>query len=499
MEDYGLALKKLRKHFSLTQREVAERVGISNHAISKWENGINQPDLSSLRTICNGYGITVEDFFRIAAGEEVEDVLKETPAQNEELAITQSPAPQTEEKPNLDGAGTNQTLAFAPNFPWKWLLISLFAVAAVIIIAVAGFSSKGDTLPPESNIQSGQNIQPPEKPTQSNQNSQVQNSQTPESPDGTETGGGTVRLEYYLNGELLATQTLKKGESVMPKHAGKYGYVFTGWYTAEEGGDAFDFSSVNSSQKLYARFRPARFTVVFQDEYSDVTHELSLEYGEEWVFPQEIFTRENYTLRGWKTSDGTFYEAGANGVDLKIKDGEKGYVTAVWGLTTAYGQPYDVQFNPSCSGNFQGAMAWRTERMGTPWVLPECGYTRYGYVFTRWKINGKSYAPGDTFDYVEDAQGEYCLLTVYAVWEEACYTVECRSPLHEETYTHVYYYNDKIYMGNVLYYDFDAPEGYELVGYEINGVTYARSQAVKQLSGIKGATVIVNAVWEKTS
>ena len=53
-------------------------------------------------------------------------------------------------------------------------------------------------------------------------------------------------------------------------------------------------------------------------------------------------------------------------------------------------------------------------------------------------------------------------------------------------------------MGNVLYYDFDAPEGYKLVGYEINGVTYTRSQAVKQLSGVNGATVVVNAVWEKT-
>ena len=81
MEDYGLALKKLRKHFSLTQREVAERVGISNHAISKWENGVNQPDISALRTICNGYGITTEEFFRIAAGEEVEQVLNNASTQ----------------------------------------------------------------------------------------------------------------------------------------------------------------------------------------------------------------------------------------------------------------------------------------------------------------------------------------------------------------------------------------------------------------------------------
>ena len=78
MEDYGLALKKLRQHFALTQRELGERVGISNHAISKWEHGVNQPDISSLRAICEVFGITTEDFFRIAAGEEVADVLNRT-------------------------------------------------------------------------------------------------------------------------------------------------------------------------------------------------------------------------------------------------------------------------------------------------------------------------------------------------------------------------------------------------------------------------------------
>ena len=149
MEDYGLALKKLRKHFSLTQREVADRVGISNHAISKWENGINQPDLSSLRTICSGYGITVEDFFRITAGEEVEDVLKGTPAQNEELAITQSPAPQTEEKPNLSGAGTGQTQNFLQRN--SGILALVCSVFAIILASIAffAFAGKGDS-PAES-------------------------------------------------------------------------------------------------------------------------------------------------------------------------------------------------------------------------------------------------------------------------------------------------------------------------------------------------------------
>ncbi len=77
MEDYGLALKLLRIHFKYTQREIAEKVGFSHHALSKWENGVNQPDIHALRNICALYNITTEDFFRIASGVPIEKVIQE--------------------------------------------------------------------------------------------------------------------------------------------------------------------------------------------------------------------------------------------------------------------------------------------------------------------------------------------------------------------------------------------------------------------------------------
>lgn len=74
MCDFGLALKILRRRFSLTQAELAEKVGVSNHAVSKWENGINQPDVSMLQSICKLFDITVDDFLRLAEGESEESV-----------------------------------------------------------------------------------------------------------------------------------------------------------------------------------------------------------------------------------------------------------------------------------------------------------------------------------------------------------------------------------------------------------------------------------------
>lgn len=74
MDNYGLALKILRKKFSLTQTELAEKIGVSNHAVSKWENGVNQPDVTTLQTICKFLDITVDQFLRLASGESEDSV-----------------------------------------------------------------------------------------------------------------------------------------------------------------------------------------------------------------------------------------------------------------------------------------------------------------------------------------------------------------------------------------------------------------------------------------
>ena len=76
MDNYGLALRILRRRFDMTQTELAEKIGVSNHAVSKWENGINQPDVSTLQTICKLFNITMDQFMRLSAGESEEIVFK---------------------------------------------------------------------------------------------------------------------------------------------------------------------------------------------------------------------------------------------------------------------------------------------------------------------------------------------------------------------------------------------------------------------------------------
>ena len=57
----GEALKTYRVSCKMTQEFVAERLGVSRQAVSKWENGTSDPSTSNLIAIAKLYGVTVEE------------------------------------------------------------------------------------------------------------------------------------------------------------------------------------------------------------------------------------------------------------------------------------------------------------------------------------------------------------------------------------------------------------------------------------------------------
>ena len=48
----GDFIKEKRKEKELTQKELAEKLEITDRAISKWERGISCPDISLLKDLC---------------------------------------------------------------------------------------------------------------------------------------------------------------------------------------------------------------------------------------------------------------------------------------------------------------------------------------------------------------------------------------------------------------------------------------------------------------
>lgn len=57
----GRFIATRRREKALTQLELAERLGITDRAVSKWERGLAMPDSSLMLDLCHILGITVND------------------------------------------------------------------------------------------------------------------------------------------------------------------------------------------------------------------------------------------------------------------------------------------------------------------------------------------------------------------------------------------------------------------------------------------------------
>ena len=66
----GQFIAKCRKDKKLTQEQLAEKLNISKNAVSKWERGLNLPDVSIMQDLCKTLGITLNELF---IGERISD------------------------------------------------------------------------------------------------------------------------------------------------------------------------------------------------------------------------------------------------------------------------------------------------------------------------------------------------------------------------------------------------------------------------------------------
>ncbi len=60
MHIIGLVIKEKRKELNLTQKELAERLGVSDKAVSKWERGESLPDVTLIPSIAVTLGISID-------------------------------------------------------------------------------------------------------------------------------------------------------------------------------------------------------------------------------------------------------------------------------------------------------------------------------------------------------------------------------------------------------------------------------------------------------
>lgn len=69
-EKIGKFIYEKRKEKGLTQQDLANKLGVTNKAVSKWENGKCMPDLAIIKDLCNILDITITTLLN---GEETSD------------------------------------------------------------------------------------------------------------------------------------------------------------------------------------------------------------------------------------------------------------------------------------------------------------------------------------------------------------------------------------------------------------------------------------------
>ena len=60
-ETFGQRFSRLRKKLGLTQEDIAEKVNISAQAVSKWENDLSAPDISTLSLLADILNVSLDE------------------------------------------------------------------------------------------------------------------------------------------------------------------------------------------------------------------------------------------------------------------------------------------------------------------------------------------------------------------------------------------------------------------------------------------------------
>lgn len=72
-EKIGLFIAKCRREKNMTQEDLAEKLGVSNKSISRWENGKTMMDISLFEPLCNELDISIIELLN---GERINDKKK---------------------------------------------------------------------------------------------------------------------------------------------------------------------------------------------------------------------------------------------------------------------------------------------------------------------------------------------------------------------------------------------------------------------------------------
>ena len=136
----GKFIAECRKQKSLTQMQLAEKLGITDKAISKWERGIAMPDTSIMLELCGILGINVNELLN---GEK--NSMENNEQKNEQLLLEMAKEIENKNKTIWSAMWAIMTVSiiallgglviigfFMPEGPW--MLVAILTLCVVFLI-----------------------------------------------------------------------------------------------------------------------------------------------------------------------------------------------------------------------------------------------------------------------------------------------------------------------------------------------------------------------------
>ena len=67
-QTFGTMIAAMRKENGMTQLELAEKMGVTDKAVSKWERDLSFPDINLIPKLADVFNMTVDELMQVKAG-----------------------------------------------------------------------------------------------------------------------------------------------------------------------------------------------------------------------------------------------------------------------------------------------------------------------------------------------------------------------------------------------------------------------------------------------
>lgn len=143
LKKVGIFIAECRKSKKLTQEQLAEKLCITDRAVSKWERGLSLPDASVMLDLCNILDISVNE---LLCGENID--MKDYKEKNEELLLELAKQDEAKNKKLMMSMWTILAtdvifyfgiLFLVVNLLEEGLLLGVIITAATIVFLISGF------------------------------------------------------------------------------------------------------------------------------------------------------------------------------------------------------------------------------------------------------------------------------------------------------------------------------------------------------------------------